>query len=96
MSYEVLLHPDVDTFLSDELDEKSERICRENLGYLAEDPYPGRGRRDKERLPIGGEKHYRIHVGRTWTAFYTILEDESEVRVTEIVPIDQAHERYGF
>lgn len=38
MSYAVLLHPDVDAFLSEELDEKSERICRENLGYLAANP----------------------------------------------------------
>jgi mRNA-degrading endonuclease RelE of RelBE toxin-antitoxin system len=40
MSYTVLLHPDVDAFLSEELDEKSERICRENLNYLTENPYP--------------------------------------------------------
>jgi mRNA-degrading endonuclease RelE of RelBE toxin-antitoxin system len=96
MSYAVLLHPDVDAFLSDDLDEKSERICRENLGYLAENPYPGQGRGDKERLPIDGEQRYRIHVGRTWTAFYSIVEDEGEVRVAEILPIDEAHKRYGF
>jgi mRNA-degrading endonuclease RelE of RelBE toxin-antitoxin system len=96
MSYAVLLHPDVDAFLSDDLDEKSERICRENLGYLTENPYPGQGRGDKEQLPIDGEQRYRIHVGRTWTAFYSIVEDEREVRVTEILPIDEAHKRYGF
>lgn len=96
MSYAVLLHPDVETFLAEDLDEKSERICRENLGYLTETPYPGQGRGDKERLPIDGEQRYRIHVGRTWTAFYSILEAESEVRVTELLPIDEAHKRYGF
>jgi hypothetical protein len=96
MSYAVLLHPDIEGFLSEELDEKSERICRENLGYLAEHPYPGQGRGDKERLPIDGEKRYRMHIGRTWTAFYSILESEGEVRVTELLPIDEAHKRYGF
>lgn len=40
MSYAVLLHPDVDAFLKS-LDEKSERICRDNLAYLQEHPYPG-------------------------------------------------------
>lgn len=95
MSYEVLLHPDADAYLS-ELDEKSERICRENLGYLAENPYPGRGRGDKEGLVIDGDNRYRIHIGRSYTAFYDIYDDREEVRVTEILPIDEAHKRYGF
>lgn len=51
MSYEVLLHPAVDEFLRS-LDEKSERICRDNLAYLEEHPYPGEGRGDKEGLVI--------------------------------------------
>lgn len=46
MSYAVLLHPDVDAFLQS-LDEKSERICRDNLAYLEEHPYPGQGRGNK-------------------------------------------------
>jgi len=29
-------------------------------------------------------------------AVHTVLEDENEVRVLEIVPIDEAHKRYGF
>ena len=95
MSYEVLLHPDADTYLN-ELDEKSERICRENLGYLAENPYPGRGRGDKEGLVIDGDDRYRIHIGRSYTAFYDIYDSRGEVRVTEILPIDEAHKRYGF
>ena len=93
--YEVLLHPDVQEFL-DVADEKTERIVRENLGYLSEDPYPGRGKGDKEKLPIDGEIRYRLHIGRTWTAFYDIYEGEGEVGVLEICPIDEAHDRYGF
>ncbi|MCX2819753.1 MAG: mRNA-degrading endonuclease RelE of RelBE toxin-antitoxin system [Methanobacteriota archaeon] len=68
MSYDVLLHPDADGFLHG-LDDKSERIVRDNLGKLAEDPYPGGGRGD---------------------------EDKNEVRVTEILPIDEARKRYGY
>ncbi|MEF8775376.1 MAG: type II toxin-antitoxin system RelE/ParE family toxin [Haloarculaceae archaeon] len=94
--YDVLLGDETREFL-DAADEKTERICREQLGYLAEGPYPGRGRGDKEKLPIDGHRdRYRLHISRTYTAFYTVLEDEKEVRVLEIVPIDEAHKRYGF
>lgn len=94
--YDVLLADDAREFL-DVADEKTERVCKEKLKYLPEGPYPGRGRGDKEKLPIDGRRdRYRMHISRTYTAIYTILEDESEVRVLEIVPIDDAHKRYGF
>lgn len=93
--YEVLLHPDVVEFL-DAIDDKSERIIRDNLEYLEEDPYPGSGRGDKERLPVDGEERYRMHIGRTWTAFYDIYEEDKDVGVLEITSIDDAHDRYGY
>jgi len=94
--YDVLLGPDARDFL-EVADEKTERICTEKLGHLTESPYPGRGRGDKEKLPIDGNRdRYRLHISRTYTAIYTVLEDEQEVRVLEIVPIDEAHKRYGF
>jgi len=94
--YNVLLGDQPRKFL-DAGDEKTERICREKLGYLAENPYPGRGRGDTEKLPIDGRRdRYRLHISRSYTAFYTILEDDSEVRVLEILPIDKAHDRYRF
>ena len=94
--YEVLLGDEAREFLA-VADEKTERICTENLGYLATNPYPGRGRGDKEKLPIDSHRdRYRLHIGRTYTALYTVLEDAREVRVLEIVPIDDAHKRYGF
>lgn len=92
--YAVLLGDDARSFL-EAADDKTTRICKEKLGYLAENPYPGRG--DKEQLPIDGHRdRYRQHISRTYTAIYTVLEDEGEVRVLEIVPIDEAHDRYGF
>ncbi|MFC7076169.1 type II toxin-antitoxin system RelE family toxin [Haloarcula halophila] len=94
--YDVLLGEDAREFLSI-ADEKTKRICKEKMGYLAENPYPGRGQGDKEKLPIDGRRdRYRLHISRTYTAIYTVLEDETEVRVLEIVPIDEAHKRYGF
>jgi mRNA-degrading endonuclease RelE of RelBE toxin-antitoxin system len=95
MSYEVLLHPNADEFLRG-LDDKSERIVRDTLGKLAENPYPGSGKGDKEKLVIDGDERYRMHISREYTAFYDVYEDRNEVRVTEILPIDEAHKRYGF
>lgn len=58
-------------------------------------PYPGRGQGDKKKLKAQDEEVYRRHVGRSYTAFYVVLEDESEVRVTDLMGIDEAHKEYG-
>ncbi|NHN62453.1 type II toxin-antitoxin system RelE/ParE family toxin [Haloarcula sp. JP-Z28] len=92
--YDVLLGDDARAFL-EAAGEKTTRICKKKLGYLA--AYPSQGRGNKEKLPIDGRRdRYRLHVSRTYTAFCTIVEDETEVRVLEILPIDEAHDHYGF
>ncbi len=88
--YQVLVEEGVSGFL-EEPDEKSERIVRDNLAKLTQ-PHPGRGQGDKERLT---QQDYRLHIGRTWTAFYRIDESTDVVRVMEVLPIDEAHKRYG-
>jgi mRNA-degrading endonuclease RelE of RelBE toxin-antitoxin system len=97
MSYDILLAEAAREYVS-LLDDKSTRIVKDNLGKLTDDPYPrpGSGSGDKEKLVVEGEEMYRLHIGRTHTAFYTILEDTEEVRVVDIMPIDEAHDRYGF
>lgn len=97
MSYNILLGDNARDYLS-ALDEKSRRIVKENLRKLQDDPYPrpGAGSGDREQLVVDGEELYRLHIGRTHTAFYDILDDENEVRVIEITDIDDAHSRYGF
>ncbi len=95
MSYEVFITREVSGFLKVH-GEKTQRIIKENLQTLEETPYPGRGPGDKEKLPIAGEMRYRMHIGRTWTVFYSVLEKEKEVRVSEILPIDKAHKKYGY
>lgn len=96
MSYNVLLSEQANDYVS-ALDKKSTRIVKENLGKLEEDPYPrpDSGSGDKEGITVDGEDIYRLHIGRTHTAFYDILEDAEEVRVVEITDIDDAHKRYG-
>lgn len=97
MSYEILLGDDAREYVA-ALDDKSTRIVKENFRKLADEPYPkpGSGSGDREKLVVDGEEMYRLHIGRTHTAFYVVLEDESEVRVVDITDIDDAHKRYGF
>ena len=95
MSYNVLIAADAREYVS-VLDEKSTRIVKENLRKLADDPYPRpeSGSGDREKVVVDGEDIYRLHIGRTHTAFYDVLEAENEVRVVEIMDIDEAHKRY--
>lgn len=97
MSYEVLLAPDDAQPVLAAMDEKSQRIVRDNLRELADDPYPRpqAGSGDREKITFDGIEGYRLHIGRTWTAFYTIEEDTNQVLVHEITDIDDAHKRYG-
>ncbi|SNR77872.1 mRNA-degrading endonuclease RelE, toxin component of the RelBE toxin-antitoxin system [Halorubrum ezzemoulense] len=97
MSYKVHLSEDANTYYR-ELDEKSQRIVKDNLSKLEDEPYPkpGAGSGDREQIVVDGEEVYRLHIGRTHTALYDILEEEQQVRVIELLGIDEAHDRYGF
>ena len=94
MSYAVFIDKDALDFV-DALPDKSGRIVKENLKKLGENPYPGRGKGDKEKLAHRGESLYRLHIGRTFTAFYRIYEDEKVVRVLKVMTIESAHKKYG-
>lgn len=91
--YEVLVAEDVREFLQS-LDDKSKRILKDNLSKL-EEPYPGRGKGDKEEITWKGQSVYQLHIGRSWTAFYDVEGDQNVVKVREILPIDEAHKQYG-
>lgn len=94
MSYGVVLSDDAVYFLR-LLDNKSKSICKKNIQKLSS-PYPGRGIGDKEKLIVAGEELYRLHIGRTYTAFYIINDKKKIVRVLEILSIESAHKKYGF
>lgn len=91
--YKILVSQEIEDLLHS-LDEKSERIIRENLSNLS-NPYPGEGSGDKKRISGSDTEIFRFHIGRTWTAFYTIDDDENVVRVLRVMPIDDAHKEYG-
>lgn len=92
--YDVQLSDQVISVLKS-LDDKSEGICRKNLEKL-ELPYPGRGGGDKEKLVVSGEEMYRLHIGRTYTAFYIIVEETKRVLVLELLSFKAAHKKYGY
>ncbi|MCK9581328.1 MAG: hypothetical protein M0Q92_12895 [Methanoregula sp.] len=57
-----------------------------------DDPFPGKGS-DKELLNLRpGVKVYRLHIGRSFTAFYEI--EGKTVFVNEIMTIEQVHKKY--
>ncbi|MDZ5811986.1 type II toxin-antitoxin system RelE/ParE family toxin [Halorubrum sp. AD140] len=96
MSYSILLSEEAQEYYRS-LDDKSQRIVKQNLQLEAEPyPKPGAGSGDREKLVVEGEEMYRLHIGRTHTAFYKIREDKEQVRIVEVPSIDEAHDRYGF
>ncbi len=94
MGYRVLIDRRALEYV-DALPPKSRRIVKDNLQKLAENPYPGAGRGDKEKLIRRGESLYRIHIARSFTAFYRIYDKEGEVRILKVMTIEQAHKEYG-
>ena len=94
MSYKIFLSDDALDLLRS-LDTKSKSICKKNLQKLV-NPSPGRGIGDKERIVIGGKDRYRLHIGRSYTAFYIIDEKNKIVRVVEVLTIESAQKKYGF
>lgn len=97
MAYDVLLDSDDAQPMLKAMDDKSERIVREHLDALADDPYPrpGAGRGDREKITFDGIEGYRMHISRTWTALYTIEENANQVLIHVLTDIDDAHKRYG-
>ncbi|MDD1690177.1 MAG: hypothetical protein LUQ66_05905 [Methanoregula sp.] len=96
MNYEIVVQRKSADFLNG-LDDKSRRIVRSRLATLKDDPFPGKGG-DKELIksPKGrpDDKVYRLHVSRSFTAFYQIKE--KTVYITEVLTIEQAHKKYGI
>jgi len=78
-----------------ELPVKTRRIIHNALATLEENPHPGSGG-DKERLRLDEDVDiYGLHIGRSYTAFYTIDSQDQIVRVHEVMTIEQAHKKYG-
>lgn len=91
MSRKLLIDRNALKYLS-ELPEKSQRIIKVRCHALSDDPYLGQGG-DKELLHLD-YKLYRLHVGRSFTVFYQICEEDEQVKILEIMTIERAHKLY--
>ncbi|WP_074174679.1 hypothetical protein [Methanoculleus bourgensis] len=77
------------------LEAKDQRIIKEKLKVLQENPYPGSDG-DKEKLHTNKKREsYRLHVARSFTVIYNINPDDNLVFITHIMSIEKAHRRYG-
>ncbi|CVK31350.1 type II toxin-antitoxin system RelE family toxin [Methanoculleus bourgensis] len=77
------------------LEAKDQRIIKEKLKILQENPYPGSDG-DKEKLHTNKKREsYRLHVARSFTVIYNINPDDNLVFITHIMSIEKAHRRYG-
>jgi mRNA-degrading endonuclease RelE of RelBE toxin-antitoxin system len=94
MGYKVLIDRRALEYV-DSLPAKSRRIVKDNLRKLGRNPYPGAGQGDKEKLTHKGKSLYRLHIARSFTAFYRIYDKAKEVRVLKVMTIEGAHKEYG-
>ena len=73
---------------------KSQRLVVEKCKTLADDPFPGNG--DKEIIQRKNhEDIYRLHISRSYTAFYKVYKNEKMVKILDITTIEHAHKIYG-
>ena len=93
MTFPILVEDDVLEFMEN-LPEKSQRIVKNKITRLSEDPYPGKDG-DKERFTCPGkEPVYRLHISHSYTAFYRIKNER--IYVFGLMTIEQAHKKYGL
>ena len=94
MTFNLLIEQEQVDKIND-FDEKSRRIIKEKLETLEKNPFPGK-HGDKEKLCLrGGYVLYRLHIGRSWTAFYRINNEDKVVKILDVMTIEQAHKKYG-
>lgn len=76
------------------LPSKSHKIVVEKCKTLADNPFPGQG--DNEIIQRKNHENiYRLHISRSYTAFYRIYKDEKIVKILDIMTIEKAHKIYG-
>lgn len=93
VAFQIVINKNALQFINT-LSSKSQRIVIDRCKTLAEDPFPGEG--DRELIKRKGHQDiYRLHISRSYTAFYKIYKEEKIVRILDIVTIEQAHKIYG-
>jgi mRNA-degrading endonuclease RelE of RelBE toxin-antitoxin system len=72
---------------------KTRRIIVEKILELKEDPFPGENK-EKPEYP-NPPAVYRLHIGRSFTVFYVIEQEENIVKIEKILTIEKAHKEYS-
>jgi len=91
LTYSILINKKALKFIND-LPDKSKLIVKDRIKILYENSYPGQGG-DKEKLNLPKYELYRMHIARSFTIFCRI--QGKEVKILDIMTIEQAHKRYG-
>jgi mRNA interferase RelE/StbE len=92
--FEILIEEDANEFLLG-LPPKSQEIIKKNLRKLEANPFPGYPG-DKEKLDLHIDPPvYRMHIGRSYTAFYPIDTEHTLVTIDILTTIELAHKSYG-
>jgi mRNA interferase RelE/StbE len=94
LTFEVKVRDTAEAYLGS-LPEKTRRIIKSALQGLKENPFPGTGGNKVLLVLRGGREIYRLHIARTFTAFYSVDKQDKIVRVHDIMTIGQAHKKYG-
>ena len=86
VAFQIVINKNALQFINT-LSSKSQRIVIDRCKTLALDPFPGKG--DRELItPKGHQDIYRLHISRSYTAFYKIYKKEKIVRILDIVTIE--------
>ncbi len=72
---------------------KSQRIIKEHIDRLNHYPDIDADIECIRRSP--DSQLWRMHISRTFTLFYTVIQGENEIHVDALMTIEQAHKKYG-
>ncbi len=90
--FDIVIERKAQDFLK-KLPVKSRHIVVNKILELKEDPYPGG---NKERLSYPHPPAvYRLHVGRSYTVFYLIENENNLVKIEKIMTIERSHKEYS-
>lgn len=92
--YEVLIDPDVATFVADEKG-RAGYMLRDQIDQLEAEPHPDENA-SVVPLPFGGPNWYWLKIRRVWSVFFLLDEAAGEVRVVDVQDQREADSRYGI
>lgn len=93
--YEVRLDPELVDFAAD-LEDRKDRMFREELQKIAEDPHPSSETRSWMAVGPAEKPWYRYKIGRSWFVYYVVDEAAGVIRIADVLPYDDVLDRGLF